>query len=222
MDPNEDSEDIGLEAKEEMEYEASESKGEATPIEEEEPVASPPPTSYYLGSGIPRNRKHAQKTIPTCGGIKKKKPRMRVHRFPSLTGNFHPYHAAPVEPAPNPVSEAPRAIQEMRMHDPDWITDVVNEWVRDQGGTHRFEVGQCSKSKPPTTTEEDRLSYLFDRTLRLGHRVEAIGGEVHTLGANDDLRARQIEELRAQRRRDQEDMKKDRNRTQFIYDFMIT
>ncbi|CAH1449702.1 unnamed protein product [Lactuca virosa] len=109
-DPNEDSEEIGPEAKEEMEFEASESKGEATPIEEEEPVALPPLTSYYMGSGIPRNRKHAQKTIPTCGGVMKKKPRMRVHGFPSLTGNFHPYHTAPVEPAPNTVPKAPREI----------------------------------------------------------------------------------------------------------------
>ncbi|CAI9281925.1 unnamed protein product [Lactuca saligna] len=157
--------------------------------------------------------KHAQKTIPTCGGVMKKKPRMRVHGFLSLTGNFHPYCAAPVEPVPNPVSEAPCTIQEMRMHDPAWITDVVNEWVRDQGGTHRFEVVQCLKAKTIATTEDDRLSYLFDRTLRLGHKVEAIGGEVHTVGAIDDLRARQIEEMRSQRRRDQEDMKKDHSRT---------
>ncbi|CAH1416075.1 unnamed protein product [Lactuca virosa] len=113
-DRTEDPEEMEQEPEEEMEIEAYESMGEVTPIEEERHVASPPPTSYYLGSG--------------------------------LTGNLHSYDAAPIEPTSNPVSEAPRAIQEMRMHDPAWITEVVNEWVRDQGGTHPFEVRRCSKA----------------------------------------------------------------------------
>ncbi|CAH1440827.1 unnamed protein product [Lactuca virosa] len=140
-DPIEDPKDMEQELEEEREPEAYESIGDVTPMKEEEHVASPTPLSYYLGSGIPRNRKHTQKTIPMCGGVKKKNPRMRVHSFPSLTENFHQYHAALVEPALNPMSEASRATQERRMQDPAWITDVVNEWVQDQEGTHRFKVG---------------------------------------------------------------------------------
>lgn len=77
------------------------------------------------------------------------------------------------------------------------------------GGTHQFEVGQCSGTKPPTTTEEDILSLLFNHTMQLGHKVESMGDEMYTTGGNNVLRARQIEEMRAQGRRDQEDMKRD-------------
>ncbi|CAI9275951.1 unnamed protein product [Lactuca saligna] len=145
-----------------MDYEAYNSMGEVTPIEEEEPVASPLLTYYYLGSGIPCNRRYVQKTLPTCGGIKKKKPRMRVHSFRNLTRNIHPYHDAFVKPAPYLILEA--------------------SW-------------KCLGVKPPTSTEEDMVSYLFDRTMRLSHKVESMGGEIHTIGGNGALRAKQIEDM---------------------------
>lgn len=105
-DPREDPEEMEHEPEEETKSEAYESVGDLTLIKAE-PVASRPPISYYLGSRIPRNWKHAHKTISMCGGIKKK-PRMRVPRFQSLTGNFHPYHIAPVKPTWNLVPQVSR------------------------------------------------------------------------------------------------------------------
>lgn len=70
-----------------MEFEVYESMGKVTPIEEEEPIALLHPTSYHLGSGVPHNLRYAQKTLPTYGGVKRKKKnlRLRVHGVQSFT-----------------------------------------------------------------------------------------------------------------------------------------
>ncbi|CAH1433203.1 unnamed protein product [Lactuca virosa] len=108
-----------------MESEAYESVGNVTHIEKEEHVASPPPISYYLGSGIHRNRKNAQKTIPTCGGVKKnhRTQHLCFHRF---ADNFRLYHTVPAEPTRNSMPEASRETQKTRVDDPSCIADVVN------------------------------------------------------------------------------------------------
>lgn len=134
------------------------------PIEEEESVASPPLVSYYLGLGICRNRKNSNKFIPTCRGVKKN-PRTQPPDFHMFVGNFHPYHARPAEPTQNLMSEPSHETQERKIHDPSWIADVLNELIKDQGETHRFEVWQSLGTKPQTTTEEDDLSLLFDHTM---------------------------------------------------------
>lgn len=58
-DLSEDLEEMEQEPEWEMEYEAYKFVGDVTPIEEEEPVASLPHVSYYLGLRIPRNWKNA-------------------------------------------------------------------------------------------------------------------------------------------------------------------
>ncbi|CAI9285144.1 unnamed protein product [Lactuca saligna] len=113
---------------------------------------------------MPHNRKHTQKTIPTCGSVKKK-PSMRIPGSQNLSGNFHPYHTVLVKPRRDSMLETSREPQKRRIHDPPWIADVVNEWVRDQRGTHHFEVGQCSRIKPLSTTKKDMLSLMFDHTM---------------------------------------------------------
>ncbi|CAH1420788.1 unnamed protein product [Lactuca virosa] len=68
---SEPEEDSSMDLKEELERKPVESIADVTPIEDDEPVESPVPISYYFGSRIPRDRKHAHRSISTCGGVKK-------------------------------------------------------------------------------------------------------------------------------------------------------
>lgn len=72
-EPNEDlEEELERDPEGDMESKEYDSVANVTSIEEEELVASPPPISYRIGSGISHDRKTTCKSIPVCGGVKKK------------------------------------------------------------------------------------------------------------------------------------------------------
>ncbi|CAH1432004.1 unnamed protein product [Lactuca virosa] len=89
-----------------MQTEAHESVANVNPMDEEEPVASPPPLSYRLVSGIPHARKTANESIPVCGGVKKKPHTQlpRLHRIARNLGQYDPFPNELVQNNPPGVS----------------------------------------------------------------------------------------------------------------------
>ncbi|XP_052624924.1 uncharacterized protein LOC128132410 [Lactuca sativa] len=99
--------------------------------------------------------------------------------------------------------------------EPARITETVDRWVAEEKAVKMYETGQSSRPHLPHSSEDNTLSQLFEKSVKIEDKMEIVEGRATHL-------SERVRRLEGQRKRDQESVMDVHHRINFAYNDMIT
>ena len=99
--------------------------------------------------------------------------------------------------------------------EPARIAQTVDKWVAEEKAAKMYETGQSSRPHLPHSSEDNTLSQLFEKSVKIEDKMEIVEGRATHLSGR-------VRRLEGQRTRDQESVMDVHHRINFAYNDMIT